>query len=445
MSVLAACGSPGGSGDTHAGASANPVPELGKDQKVSIVFESYNYGLAGAWTDTFNDLISTFEKQHPNIHVVAQKPKGSSPNPAADSISSVQSQVAAGAPPDVVQEGFGDLDFTVHSLGAKALDDLVGKDAVQANFDGPKYPFAKTARTLGDLGGKTYGVPFVFSTPVLYYNASLFTAAGLDPTKPPTTWDEVKADAQAIVSRTKKSGVYLDCLTKVSKDWCFQSLVRSNGGRVISTDRTQLTYDQPATVQVVQLAQGLVKDGLTPVLGQKDGYTSFARGDMGMLLESSSLQATFQKGAKGGKWDLKAAPLPSFGTKPAIPTNSGAALFVLAKDAAKQRASWDLIKFLTSNEAYTEISSKIGYLPLRTGLVNDPAGLQAWAKANPLVQPNLDQLDRLEPWVSFPGNNYVQVRDGMMNAVEKSVYQGADPASTLTAAARQGAALLPKA
>lgn len=418
------------------------APELKPDQQVSIVFESYNFGQAGAWTDTFNDLIGKFQQAHPNIHVKAQKPQGNSPNPATDTIPSIQAQMAAGSPPDVAQLGFSDLDFTVHGLAAKPLGDLFGKAAVQANFTGAKHPYAATARTLADWDGKTYGVPFVFSTPVLYYNATLFTQAGLDPAKPPTTWAEVQQYAQAIKNGAHADGVYLDCLTKEAKDWCYQSLVRSDGGRVISTDRKSLTFDDPANVEVVRMAQNMVNTGSTPKLTQKQGYEEFARGGMGMLLETSAIQATFEKGAKD-KWDLRAAPMPSFDGKPTVPTNSGASLFVLSNDPAKQRAGWELIKFLTSEQAYTTISSKIGYLPLRTGLLNDPAGLQAWAAKNPLIQPNVAQLDRMEPWVSFPGNSYLQIRDGMMAAVEKSVYQGADPQATLSAAQKEATALMP--
>ncbi|HVW40147.1 MAG TPA: ABC transporter substrate-binding protein [Amycolatopsis sp.] len=419
------------------------VPQLGPDQQVSLVFESYNFGQAGAWTDTFNDLITKFQQAHPNIHVKAQKPQGNSPNPATDAVSSVQAQLAAGSPPDVAQLGFGDLDFAIHGLGAKPLDDLVGKDAVQANFNGAKYPYAPAAKPLGDWDGKTYGMPFVFSTPVLYYNASLFQQAGLDPSKPPTTWDEVATDAAAIKNVTHKDGVYIDALSKESKDYFFQALVRSNGGRVISPDRKSLTFADPATVQVVQMGQNLVNAGSTPKLGQVQAYTEFARGDMGMILETSAIQATFVKGATG-KWDLRSAAMPSFAGKPAIPTNSGSALFVLSNDPAKQRAAWELTKFLTSEEAFTEITSKIGYLPLRTGLLDDPAYLKDWAARNPLIKPNVEQLSRMEPWVSFPGNSYTQIMQGMMDAVEKSVYQGADPASTLSAAQAQASTLMPK-
>ena len=437
---LTACSAPGG--ESTGEQAVTRAPELRPDQKVSIVFESYNFGQAGPWTDTFNELIGRFEAEHPNISVTPQKPQGNSPNPATDTISSLQSQLATGAPPDVAQLGFSDLDFTVHGLGAKPLDDLVGRDEVQENFTGGRFPYAPTARTLADWDGKTYGVPFVLSTPVLYYNATLFGQAGLDPARPPKTWDEVQQAALAVKRATGKDGAYIDCLTKSAKDWCFQSLVRSNGGRVISEDRTALTFAEDPAVEVVRMAQGMVTSGATPKLTQQQGYEAFARGDLGMILETSAIQGTFLKGATG-KWDLRAATMPSFAGKPVVPTNSGAALFVLSGDPAKQRAGWELIKFLTSDKAYVTISSKIGYLPLRTGLVDDPAALKPWADQNPLIRPNLEQLARMEPWVSMPGTDYLQIRDGMMSAVEKAVYQGADPAATLRAAQSQAAELVP--
>ncbi|MCZ4519884.1 ABC transporter substrate-binding protein [Rhodococcus ruber] len=440
--LLTACAGLGSTSAPISTAGSAAIPELAPDQPVSIVFESYNYGLAGAWTDTFDALIGEFEKQHPNITVTAQKPQGNSPNPATDTVSSIQSQMVAGVPPDVAQLGFSDLDFTIHQLGAKSLDDLVGKDEVQRNFDGVRHPYAPTARALADWDGTTYGVPFVFSTPVFYYNATLFEQAGLDPASPPTKWDEVATAASAIASKTGKGGVYLDCLTKSAKDWCFQSLVRSNGGRAISQDRSTLEFDAQPAVDAVAMARGLVDTGATPKLSQQQGYEAFARGDMGMILETSAIQGTFIKGAKD-KWDLRATTMPSFDSKPLVPTNSGASLFTFASDPAKQRASWELIEFLTSEESYIAISKGIGYLPLRTGLVDDPDGLKDWAESNPLIEPNLTQLATMEPWVSMPGNDYLQIRDGMMDAVESSVYQGADPATALTAAREQAATLLP--
>ena len=153
----------------------------------------------------------------------------------------------------------------------------------------------------------------------------------------------------------------------------------------------------------------------------------------GMLLQAA---------APGG-WELKNAPMPQFGDAPAVPTNSGSALFVLSQDPAKQRAGWELIKWMTSERAYEQISSKIGYLPLRPSLAKEGGALSAWAQKNPLLAPNLAQLDRLQPWVSYPGNSYVQVDDILATAVEDVVYYGKDPKATMTEAAGRAQALIP--
>ena len=187
----------------------------------------------------------------------------------------------------------------------------------------------------------------------------------------------------------------------------------------------------------------MVKSGATPVYTQQQGYESFARGEMGMILESSSLQATFLKGAQG-KWDLKATGLPAFPGHDPVPTNSGVALYTFAEEPAKQRAAWELIKYLTGNDAFTTIAKGIGYLPLRTGLVDDPAYLADWAESTrALLTPNLEQLEKIKPWVSMPGNNYKQIQTNLMAAVESSVYQGAEPRTALADAQNTSADLLP--
>lgn len=436
---LTACGV--GTPSTSDTAAVAQAPELAPGQQVSITFESYNFGLAGAWTDTFNALLGQFQQAHPNIKVTPQKPQGSDPNPAHNAASSVQTETAAGNPPDVAQIGFDTLDYAAGALGAKPLDDLVTKNEVQANFGG-QFPYAAPVRTLGDYNGKTYGVPFVLSTPVLYYNASLFQQAGLDPANPPKTWAEVQQAAAKIKQATGKDGAYVDCLTKSASDWCFQSLVRSDDGRVLSPDRKTLQFADQPSVQAVKAMQDMVTANAMPKLSQLQAVQAFTRGDLGMMLESSSQQGTFQKGAQG-KWDLRATTLPAFDGHTAVPTNSGAALFVFAGDPAKQRAAWELIKFLTSPQAYDMITSKIGYLPLRLDLLNDPAHLKDWADKNAMLKPNVDQLNHVEPWIAFPGNDFQQIRDTMMDGVEKSVFQGADPQTTLTAAQQQVTPLLP--
>ncbi|MDN5859445.1 MAG: ABC transporter substrate-binding protein, partial [Pseudonocardia sp.] len=63
---------------------------------------------------------------------------------------------------------------------------------------------------------------------------------------------------------------------------------------------------------------------------------------------------------------------------------------------------------------------------------------------NGLVEPNVAQLDRLEPWPSFPGPNANQIVALLMDAVNEIVFRGADPATTLRTAQQRAAELMPQ-
>src|SRR5699024_6515774 len=80
--------------------------------------------------------------------------------------------------------------------------------------------------------GKVYAVPAKsFYSVALHYNRKLFADAGLDPNKPPTTWDEVRADAKQIKDKTGKAGYGM-----MAKDnaggWQLVAAAYSRGGRV---------------------------------------------------------------------------------------------------------------------------------------------------------------------------------------------------------------------
>src|SRR5689334_16244544 len=49
-----------------------------------------------------------------------------------------------------------------------------------------------------DLAGNMLSFPFNSSTPILYYNKTMFRDAGLDPEAPPKTWPELGAAAKSL-------------------------------------------------------------------------------------------------------------------------------------------------------------------------------------------------------------------------------------------------------
>lgn len=428
--ALAACGAPAPQQQAPAAAEPAGLPPLDPSQQVTITFASYNLASAGIGAEGTQQLMDEFMQQNPNITVEGLG------LPSTDILAKVQAEVVAGNPPDVAQLVFSDLDFTVTNLGVKPLEALVPPAELEQHFAG-MHP---RGLELGRLGGQTYGLAYTFSTPVLFYNADLFRAAGLDPDSPPKTWEQVQAYGQQISQLEGTYGVYLAALGRF--DWMYQSLLLSNGGRVLSEDRTTLTFAEPAAVDAVRMWQGLVLSGAHPRLAPAEATDAFAGGSMGMYLQTSALQANLIKAAEG-KFELRSTVMPAFGAQPTRPTNSGSALFILSSDPVKQRAAWEFMKFVTSERGYTIITSKIGYLPLRPAIVDDPAYLKDWVAAHPLIAPNLEQLDRLEPWVALPGPNYTQISDIMMKAVETAIFAEGDPEPTLREAQERAAALMP--
>ena len=413
------------------GAMAQAIPAT-VDQPVTITFYNYNLATAGLGGEATRKMIAEFMAANPNITVEGV------PISSADAATRVQADLAAGLPVDLVQTVFSDLDFAVTNFGAQALENIIPADEMAAHFEG----MSPNGLKLGVLNGKTYGLAYTFSTPVLFYNADLFRAAGLNPDQPPKTWEQVKAAALAIKAETGAPGFVAGITGPGAVDWLFQGVVRSNNGEVISRDRTTLKFAEPEAVEAVAMLRDLYDAGAyenTDTNGQLDGM---AAGKYGMYLQTSAIQGALVAGAKD-KYELRASTMPRFGEKPVRPNNSGSALTIHTADPLKQRAAWELMKFLTSEHGYTIITSEIGYLPLRPAIVNDPKYLGEWVKSHPLVQPNLEQLAVLEPWDPMPGPNYRQIVKTMMDSVEMSVFGGAEPAETLKAAQENAQGLMP--
>ncbi|MBI4046164.1 MAG: ABC transporter substrate-binding protein [Devosia nanyangense] len=402
------------------------------DQPVTITFYNYNLGSAGVGKDATEKLIAEFMAANPNITVQGV------PYSAGDGNARLQADLAANQPVDLVQLGFNSLDYARTNYAAKALEDLIPADELAAHFDG----MSPNGLKLGVLDGKTFGLAYTFSTPILFFNADLFKAAGLNPDAPPQTWAEVKAAALAIKDETGKPGFTAGIFGPSAADWLFQGVVRSNNGSVLSADRKTLTFAEPAAVEAVAMIKDLYEGGAYENIDINAAMENMAAGNLGMYLQTSAVQGVLVKGATG-KFDLRAAPMPRFGDKPTRPNNSGSALVILGSDPVKQRAAWELMKFLTSKHGYTIITSEIGYLPLRTDIVNDPEYLGNWIKDHPLVQPNLEQLSRLEPWDSMPGPNYSQIVKLMMDGAEMAVFGGADVQAALSDAQANAQALMP--
>ncbi len=433
LALTACSSSPSQSSRAGTAATASPVSS---NQKVSLTMVSYLPLISPQAKATLNQLIAGFEAAHPNVSVTVQATAATT---GAATTAAVRQDEAAGRQPDVVQTGLDMLRYlATGGLGAQDLTQVAGASSITQEWGGAN-PYPASIQNLGLVNGKLYAIPWVLSTPILFYNAALFTKAGLNPAQPPTTWDQVQADALAIKKATGADGLS-NCAAGESSsnvDWCTQAVILSNGGKVLGGNGTTLDWTNPATVAAVAELGKLGQAGAMVNLTSAQAIQEFTSGHLGMVLNSSAAQsALYDK----GKVKLMDAALPAFGSKASVPTNSGSGLSILSKDPAKQQAAWALIQYLTSDASYKTITTQIGYAPLRTSLADELGSGSAAVKV--LTKPNIEQLNRLVPWAAYPGPNFGQVEKLLEDAVAAVAFQNQPAASALSAAQQQAAALL---
>lgn len=446
--TLAACGTSSGGGTTSG---SGTLPALSADSKVTISFESYNVAQGGTWADTVSKLIDGFEAQHPNITVKAQAPTnltGSNTAYAAN----LQAEILAGQAPDVAQETFDALDWMATQGVVDPLQDVVGSQAIRDAFEGKDlstsypgaWPMNKNARTLADEGNKTYGMPYVFSTPVLWYNKTALDKLGIAMPDAPT-WDDIDAIGKQLVAAGNKGPISIPC-TVTGGDWCMQGIIKSAGGHIVSSDKKKIQFGDQGSIKAVTAMRQLNDDGVLLNADATTMTTAFAKGQTLMQLTTSNSLATFTAGAQAGGWQLAATKMPAFPGMTPAPTNSGSALFLVHHDhadAQKQAAGWEFIKYITGPDGVDAITNGIGYVPIRDTMASAADGpLHNWYSATPGAEVNVAQLQTLQTWDAYPGNNYSQISKIFADAVQNSIYLGKDPKSTMTQAQSDAQALV---
>ena len=397
---------------------------------ITLSFLSYNYGTPDLGGQGTQELINAFEAANPTIKI---KPQGV---PVANALTEAQTETAAGDPPDVAQIGWSKLAAAYGTLPITPVQDIPSAAEWGNATAGMSQPLLKAV----EHDGVVAAMPYTISTPTLFYNATLFQQAGLNPADPPATVADAQRDGLAI-AKTGASGVYFDIADAAKSDFLTQLVIDSNGGREISP-AGQVAFDQSAAVQALSAMQRLTTSGAQPAVSESDAIAAFDAGKLGMLVTSTALLASIEAAARG-KFGLRTAAMPGFVGKPAHTTFSGAGLVVLAKDPAHRQAAWQFIKFLTSAQGFTIITSKIGYLPLRPDLVNDPRYLGPYYSKDPRIGPALRQLASVTPYAFFAGNQAARAVAMLQDdAVQPIVFADANPASTLAQVGSQVQALI---
>ena len=200
--------------------------------------------------DAFDEQVTQFEAANPDIDIVAHEYKWTGPTFTA--------ALAGGTLPDVFTIPFTDGKTLIENGQLADITDRVNALPLRRQVQ-PERARRRPGRGRQDLRppAPAYGIG-------LHYNRDLFTQAGLDPDKPPTTWDEVRADAKTIADKTGQAG-YVQMSQSNTGGWQSTVATYARGGRMesVAADGTVTsTVNNPGTKAALQFLQG-------PALGRQ--------------------------------------------------------------------------------------------------------------------------------------------------------------------------------
>ncbi|WP_260115369.1 ABC transporter substrate-binding protein [Paenibacillus hexagrammi] len=150
--------------------------------------------------EIFNELITAFEKQHPNIEITQINDR------EAEQL--LTSMVAKNDAPDLVAIGATDTFVTLANTAV--FSDFSGDPSVKNIM--PTY--IDTVRALSS-SGQINGIPYSANVNGILYNKALFRQFGL---QIPKTWPELISLAESI--REKKQTPFTSHLKKHGRLWC---------------------------------------------------------------------------------------------------------------------------------------------------------------------------------------------------------------------------------
>jgi multiple sugar transport system substrate-binding protein len=289
---------------TASSAAASKVP------KVTISVASLIPGSTPAATTAFNAQVQQFEKQNPGITVQSVQYDWTGPTFAAE--------LAAGTLPTV---------FTVPFTDGRSL----GENGQLANLT--KYakalPYFKQFNPAviaegTDAKGQVIAIPTAAYAQALQYNRQLFTEAGLNPNKPPTTWAQIEADAKLITQKTSMTGFSEMGANDNTAGWILTTLTYALGGRMETGTGTSATatFDNPATVQALDLLHAMrwTDNSMGSNFGLSWGTSNqaFAAGQIGMYINGSDVYTNMVQADNINPSIYGLAPIPTAGKNAGI-------------------------------------------------------------------------------------------------------------------------------
>lgn len=382
---------------------------LSKDVTLHVVVADYGDAKTGkdSSADYWNELAAAFHTHNPTIKIDVKVVYWSD-----DVDAQVAKMVKDGKAPDIAQIG----SYAAYAAAGQlySADDLF---TVSQQAD-----FIPSMARAGSVDRVQYGIPWVSSSRMFFYNKTLFSEAGI--TKAPETWAEVAHDAKLLKEHGVEIPYGLPLGPEEAQAETMMWMLGGDGGYVDSVG--SYTFDSQSNVDALTWVKkhlvdaGLVGSKDPAKTNRQDVFDAFLAGKAGMINGHPTLLAQ----AKAKHIDVGVVPLP--GKDGPSQDTLGVLDWMMAfKHNGNKDADGKFLQFVYQQSNSVKFLDKYGLLPV-TAAASD--AMRADPKDKDLVQ----FLDLLPDAVFYPVDktSWGAVSDRIKKVIGTAVHS--DPKTVLS-------------
>jgi sn-glycerol 3-phosphate transport system substrate-binding protein len=392
----------------------------------------YPVAVGGPITKVIDDMIAEFEKANPDIKVKAVY-AGNYDDTRVKALAAVK----ANQPVQL------SVLFSIDVFELIDQDVIVPFDDFATSAEDKQWlaSFYPALMANSIVKGKTWGIPFQRSTIVLYHNKDIFKEVGLDPNKPPATWDEMVAAAQKLTKKAASGNVTRWGVQIPSTGyayWMFQALCIQNGQELMNQDGNKTNFDHPDVVEALQFWRDLAAKHKVMPDGTIDWGTlrqKFLEGATAMMWHTTGNLTAVKEGAK---FDFGVSMLPAKKRR-GSPTGGGNFYIFKKASAEERKAALKFIKFMTAPELTARWSIATGYVATRADAYKTPT-LEKYVAEFPAAAVARDQFQYAV--AEFATHENARNKKVLDDAIQSVVTGAKPPKEALTAAQQQAERVL---
>jgi multiple sugar transport system permease protein len=314
--------------------------------------------------------VKEFERRHPNIEVSILSMGAGTMNPQK-----LMTAIVGNVPPDVIRQDR----FTIGDWASRdtflPLDDYIARDDPKDPEAIRKEEYYKACWDEAMYKGRLFAIPATTDDRALFYNRDNFRKAGLDPDKPPRTWEELEAIAPRLTKETadRSSFDQIGFIPNYGNSWLY-IYAWQKGGEFMSPDGRTCTMNDKPNVEALEYMVRMYDKlgGYTKINAfqsgfQKNDLDPFLTGKVAMKIDGNWVLNNIARYGPDIDFGVAPAPVPQerldqlegraplqprYKAQPKYITWAGGFSFAIPRGAAHPNEAWEFIKWMSCEESW---------------------------------------------------------------------------------------------